>query len=110
MKKCFFAVALIMASASVIADMNSCIEISNFQRGTTCNNPASASMRVTNVCSQSIDMQYCLKRANGTWDCGMAFNTAPGGSTTYYTCNGDMQGSYDYSARPAGSNERFPVH
>lgn len=108
MKKYILAAALVLASASAMADINNCAEAYDIKRGDKCSSTSSLSMRIKNVCSQKIDMQYCLKNEyGGGWDCGVKNSVGPGESTSYYVCKSDSQGNYRLMAREAGSSVKF---
>lgn len=84
-----------------------CVKMYDFKRGGQCNSTLSTSMRIKNSCSEPVDMQYCLRRSNGSWSCGVAFKVKQDDSTSWYVCDGDGIGRYDLSARQPGSGEKF---
>ena len=84
-----------------------CVEAYDFTRGGFCGNPRSTHMRVKNICSERIDMKFCLKRADGRWSCGVQGNVGRGEGTTWYVCEGDGFQTYFTEARESGSGERF---
>ncbi len=48
-------------------------------------------VRVTNNCSQSMAVYWCLRRANGTWDAGMRSSLSSGNYDSYWTCESTGQ-------------------
>jgi len=49
---------------------NNCVSQPTFKWNKSCGDPKGASVTFTNVCNQALDFKICLKRCNGTWDCG----------------------------------------
>lgn len=53
--------------------------------------PGAISAKVTNRCSEPIDVRLCHRTVNGVWDCGVGYGVRPGASWSYPSCRGSGQ-------------------
>jgi hypothetical protein len=83
-----------------------CIERVALERGTSCGKPDSYTVKLRNRCEEQINMRFCLRRKNGTWDCGMYSGAAKGKGTSYFVCEGT--GELWLAAQLTGNRERMP--
>lgn len=75
------------AGPSSCLDRTSCIEVVSALAGTRCDDPTSLSVTSRNNCSESIMIQTCIERSNGSWDCGLDSSVPPGGNMSYWSCD-----------------------
>lgn len=64
-----------------------------------CGNNNDHSVKIKNISNIKVDIRICIKRADGTWDCGSEWDVSPGQTMSYWTCNG--AGSMKYYIRPS---------
>lgn len=73
-----------------------------------CGSQSTLRVKVTNNSNVRMDYKVCIKRTNGSWDCGAWFNYGNGGSETFYGC--PATGEYYVWVRPSSEsgNCSFP--
>jgi hypothetical protein len=82
--------------------MPSCFQVTGTM-GSLCGPGSSISVYVTNNCSQTMDVFFCLKKTNGSWDSGQWDGLAPGANTYYWTC--DAAGQYKVWGIPSSEHD-----
>lgn len=73
-------------TGSTCTDNGHCVTTVSARRGASCGDASSLDVTVRNDCTGSIAIQLCLRRIDGTCNCGLNSAVAPGGTVSYFTC------------------------
>ncbi len=85
-------------------DLKDCVSVDVVAKS-QCNNPSGKVMVLTNRCSKKVDLQACLERTVGRWECGRELNKKYGDEMRYFTCSGT--GRYQFYVRDSTSTVPF---
>lgn len=93
------------------SNLDPCVTVTYAARGDHCGGSAdSVEVRVRNDCTRAADVEICYERRDGTCECGLHRNVAPGamGTPAFWAC--DLTGNFRVSSRAAGDAEGCHPH
>ena len=91
----------------VYIERGECFEVVYSERGQACENSLTVKWR--NICGDTLDLQSCMERTDGSWGCGIQLNIRSGeiSNSGSYVCH--ATGNYEWRGRSSESTASFPV-
>ncbi len=83
-----------------------CVQVTGEKRGNHCGEAESHSFNYKNICNETIDIQVCIRKIKGNWDCGSYSGAKQGDESTAFTCR--STGEKWIAAVPSDSKGRRP--